>query len=186
MSVYAVPEDAATFRIAYKAVKPTNVSAVADSGCQACLMGLTTLYKLGLKKSDLSRIRSQSTSINGSSLNVLGVVVLRLAGLDPVTGRTIETAAQVRVAEGVKDLFISKGVMKALGIIKADFPSVAAAVSTTAGTGGGGKTADECPGGCKSRTPPPPLPDRLPFPADSGERGQDEGMAPGPVLLIDI
>ena len=44
LSVYTVPEDAATFGIAYKEVRPTNVSAMADSGCQACLMGLLTLY----------------------------------------------------------------------------------------------------------------------------------------------
>ena len=101
-----MPEDAAALRISYHEVKPTNVVAVADSGCQACLMGPQMLYKLGLKKSDLCRIRSQSTSINGSSLDVIGVVVLRLAGMDPGTGKIVETAAQVRVAEGVKDLFI--------------------------------------------------------------------------------
>ena len=82
ISVYTVREDAARFKIAYKEVLPTSITAVADSGCQACLMGLGQLYKLGLKKSDLARIRSSSTSINGSSLNVIGVVVLRLADLD--------------------------------------------------------------------------------------------------------
>ena len=104
--------------------------AVADTGCQACLMGLQQLYKMGLQKSDLGRIWSASTSINGSSLNVLGLVVLRLAGVDPTTGRIVETAAQVRVAEVVKDLSISKNVMIALEIIPADFPRI-----TAAGTG---------------------------------------------------
>ena len=165
LPAYTVPEDAVAFKIAHREVKPTNVLAVADSGCQACLMGLQTLYKLGLKKSDLCRIRSQSTSINGSSLDVIGVVVLRLAGVDPGTGKIVETAAQVRVAEGVKDMFISKGVMKALGIIKADFPSITAAASGVAETGRHGDVngAETCPGGCKPRTPPPPIPTRLPF-----------------------
>ena len=45
--------------------------AMADSGCQACLMGLAQLYKMGLQKSDLCRILSASTSINGMQLNVL-------------------------------------------------------------------------------------------------------------------
>ena len=129
LSAYTVPEDAAALKIAYKEVRPTNVSAVADSGCQACLMGPMLLHKLGLQRSDLCRIRSQSTSINGSNLDVIGAVVLRLAGVDPTTGRIVETAAQVRVAEGVKDLFLSKGVMRELGIIRGDFPSITAAAT---------------------------------------------------------
>ena len=54
---------------------------------------------------------------DGTDLNVIGAVILRLAGVDPRTGKIVETAAQVRVAEGVKDLFIGKDVMKALGIL---------------------------------------------------------------------
>ena len=163
ISVYTIREDAAKFKIAYKEVLPTSITAVADSGCQACLMGLVQLYKLGLRKSDLSRIRSASTSINGSNLDVIGVVVLRLAGKDPATGKTVETAAQVRVAEGVKDLFLSKTVMKALGIIPADFPRVMAA-GTDEKTSASDNGEETCPGGCKRRGPPPPLPDNLPFP----------------------
>ena len=164
ISVYTIREDAAKFKLAYKEVRPTSITAVADSGCQACLMGLGQLYKLGLKKSDLARIRSSSTSINGSRLNVIGVVVLRLAGKDPTTGRTVETAAQVRVADGVKDLFLSKTVMKELGIIPADFPRVTAAGSDEKPMDGN-TGVETCPGGCKKRGPPPPLPDELPFPA---------------------
>ena len=192
LSIYTVPEDAATFNIAYKEVKPTNVLAVADSGCQACLAGPTVLYKLGLKKSDLCRIRSQSTSINGTSLNVIGAFIVRMAGVDPKTGKIVETAAQVRVAEGVKDLFISKEVMKALGILEKDFPSITAAGTSEtrtpavgadvnagrrAATGDGeGPNQDcndvtgteTCQGGCRKREPPPPLPTRLPFEPTEG------------------
>merc|ERR1712020_309563 len=112
------------------------------------------LYKMGLQKSDLCRIRSASTSINGTNLNVLGVVVVRLAGVDPTSGKIVETAAQIRVAEGVKDLFLSKSVMIALGIIPPDFPRIRAA--GTEETGGGDET--RCPGGCKPRGPPPGRP----------------------------
>ena len=76
LSAYTVPDDARAFRIAYKDV----------------------LYKMGLQKADLCRIRSSSTSINGSSLNMIGIIILRLAGMDPLTGKRVETAAQVRVA----------------------------------------------------------------------------------------
>ena len=179
LSVYTVREDAETFKIAFRYVKPTNILAVADSGCQACLTGPNVLYKLGLKKSDLCRIKSQSISINGTNLNVIGAFILRMAGTDPVSGKTVETAAQVRVAEGVKDLFISKEVMRALGILDENFPSIVAAGSTESPSFSSecGNSVDlqrraggvdaliktTCPGGCRPRTPPPPLPDRLPF-----------------------
>merc|ERR1711994_430147 len=71
LSVYTVPEDAERFQIEHREVWPTNVMAMADSGCQACLMGPQQLYKMGLQKSDLCRIRIASTSINGTQLNVL-------------------------------------------------------------------------------------------------------------------
>ena len=160
LSAYTTAEDAKKFGITHREVRPTNVSGVADSGCQACIMGTTQLYKMGLQKSDLCRIKSSSTSINGTSLNVLGVVVLRLAGMDPASGKIVETAAQVRVAEGVKDLFLSKSVMIALGIIPPDFPRIKAA-GTEETDSNGGKT---CPGGCKPRGPPPGRPKSLPFP----------------------
>ena len=117
LSVYTAEEDARAFRIAHREVRPTSLLAVADSGCQACIMGLTQLYKLGLQKSDLCRIRCRSTSINGNNLDIIRVVVLRMAGVDPATGKIVETAAQVRVADGVKDLYISKGVMTDLGTV---------------------------------------------------------------------
>ena len=123
-------------------------------------MGLEQLYKLRLKKSDLCRIRATSTSINRAPIDILGVVVLRLAAIDKVSGKTVETAAQIRVATGARDLFISKRVMANLGIIRPDFPNAEAAGSCETGQS---TAAETCPGGCPVRGPPPPLPDRLPF-----------------------
>ena len=129
--------------------------AVADSGCQACLMGLAQLYKMGLQKSDLCRILS-------ASVERPCMIILRLAGVDPASGKIVETAAQVRVAEGVKDLFISKNVMKALGILPADFPRIMVA-STGETTTVDDYGEETCPGDCKLRGPPPPIPPELPF-----------------------
>ena len=54
-----------------------------------------------------------------------------MTGMDKLTGKVTETAAQVRVAPGVKNLYISKQVMRDLGIIDRDFPNVQAAGSST-------------------------------------------------------
>ena len=179
LSAYTTAEDARKFGITHREVRPTNMWGVADSGCQACIMGTPQLYKMGLQKSDLSRIRSASTSINGTSLNVLGVVVLRLAGMDPTSGKIVEMAAQVRVAEGVKDLLLSKSVMIAPGIIPPDFLRIKAASTEETNTA----SESTCPGGCKPRGPPPA--GQATVRPDRGERCQHEGLVAGPILWLD-
>ena len=60
--------------------------------------------------------------------------MLRLSGMDRVSGKIAEIAAQVRVAANVRDFYLSKQMMRDLGIIGKDFPSVqAASVSSPAG-----------------------------------------------------
>ena len=75
-------------------------------GC--ALMGLDTLDRLELKKQDLVRVRSEALSINGTSIQVLGSIFLKISGSDSATEQVVETAAQVRVSAGVKNLFLSK------------------------------------------------------------------------------
>ena len=54
--VRTAQEDYQAFGINFPAMKPARVRAVADSGCQAPLMGTDMLYRLGLKKKDLVRV----------------------------------------------------------------------------------------------------------------------------------
>ena len=147
-------EDYKAFGLKRPEMTPTTVKAVADTGCQASLMGMDCLYKMGLRKKDLVRVRSNASSINGTAIDVIGVVILRLSGRDKVSGRTMETAAQVRVAPGVRNLYISKQVMRDLGIIGSDFPNIQSAGSTSSPTP---------PCNCPRRSQPPPLPSTLPF-----------------------
>ncbi len=65
------------------------VSVVADSGCQSPIMGLSSLYRLGLNKGDLARIRATATSISGQKIEIIGIVVLRFSGRDKVSGKTV-------------------------------------------------------------------------------------------------
>ena len=136
-------------------MRPATIQAVADTGCQASLMGVDCLHRLGLQKKDLVKVRANASSINGAAIDVLGVVILRLTGVDKLTGKVTETAAQVRVAPGVKNLYISKQVMRDLGIIDRDFPNVQAAGSSTS------SAAETC--SCARRGKAPPLPANLPF-----------------------
>ena len=155
LTAYTVKEDYDRFGTKYAQVKPTEVTAIADSGCQSPIMGLKMLYRLGLKKRDLVRIKATATSISGTSIDIIGVVMLRLSGTDKHSGKMAETAAQVRVASNVEDFYLSKQMMRDLGIIGKDFPNVqVASVSTSSGKA-------SC--GCPERSPAPPLPEKLPF-----------------------
>ena len=93
-------EDYDRIKIKFPKISPKRVKGVADSGCQAPLMGTEMLYRLGLGKKDLVQVACRASSINGVSITVLGVILLRIIGEDKTTGKTVEAAAQVRVAEG--------------------------------------------------------------------------------------
>ena len=68
LTAYTVKEDYDRFGAEYVRVKPTEVTAIADSRCQSPIMGLKMLYRLGLKKRDLVRINTTATSISGTSI----------------------------------------------------------------------------------------------------------------------
>ena len=155
LTAFTTEADYRRFGIRHAHVKPTAVKAVADSGCQSPIMGLGLLYKLGLKKKDLVRINATATSISGTRIDIIGVVVLRVSGLDRKTGKMAESAAQVRVASNVRDFYISKQMMRDLGIIEKDFPSIHAASVSSA--------EEKMPCNCPRRAEPPALPETLPF-----------------------
>ena len=117
LTVFTTEEDHRKFGIRHAHVRPTEMFTVADSGCQSPIMGLEHLYRLGLKKKDLVRVRATATSISGNQIEIVGIVVLRLSGMDRKTGKIAETAAQVRVAKDVRDFYILKQMMRDLGII---------------------------------------------------------------------
>ena len=65
-----------------------------------------------------------ATSISGKQIEIIGIVVLRLSGMDKKSSKIAETVAQVRVTKFVQDFYISKQMMRDLGIIGKNFPSV--------------------------------------------------------------
>ena len=166
LTAFTREEDLRKFGIRHRQVRPTVVSVVADSGCQSPIMGLNTLYRLGLNKSDLTRIRATATSISGQKIEIIGIVVLRFSGRDKVSGATVETAGQVRVAADVRDIYISKSMMMDLGILSKDFPSISTGNDREAAALAACKpppAGDRAPCGCLRRTEPPPVPKTLPF-----------------------
>ena len=80
--------------------------ALADTGAQMCVAGLSPLHTLGATKTELIKLQ------NGVS-----------TGWTP-GGDTIATQQLVYISEGINTLFLSKTACRNLRIINADFPTV--------------------------------------------------------------
>ena len=159
-----------------------EVSAVADSGAQTCLMGLPVLRRLGLRRSHLTRVTKRILAANSEEISVLGVVFLQLSG--PASpSQTLTTSAMVYVTDSTDRFYLSRAALTDLGVLEADFPKIGAA-------GGGEHAAASCESGtspdaqaeprptttttagcgCPRRSPPPGRPSQLPFAPDTHNR----------------
>ena len=153
-------------------IRPSHTEAVTDTGAQSNLLGLKIFHQLGFKKHDLVGVKNRLRAINQEEINILGAVFLRISGKDPVTGDNVETAVMAYVSDSTSRFYISKQAMEQLGIIGHDFPRIGLA---TIGSVRDTLAKDErghAPCGCPSHEKPPPLPDKLPFPATEENVGK--------------
>ena len=97
--------------------------AMADTGCQACCMGITQLHSLGLSRDDLLSPELQLNAANSSDMKILGSVFLKITGITP-KGRRVSTDQEVYVGEGSDQLLLSRQACRALEIIEENFPTV--------------------------------------------------------------
>ena len=55
---------------------------LADTGCQACCMGVTQMHALGLTRNDLLAPILKLRAANTSGIKILGVVFIIITGWD--------------------------------------------------------------------------------------------------------
>ena len=55
---------------------------LADTGCQACVMGPEELRKLGLSEKDLLPVDMKLHGANGSNIQILGAIFIIISGRD--------------------------------------------------------------------------------------------------------
>ena len=60
--------------------KPTTLLAMADTGCQSCLVGMKAVSRLGLRAEDLIPVSMKMHAANNNSIKILGAVILRFSG----------------------------------------------------------------------------------------------------------
>ena len=58
------------------------VDAMADTGCQSCLVGLKIMQKFGLSSDSFIPVNMRMHSADDHNIPVLGAAVLRLSGVD--------------------------------------------------------------------------------------------------------
>ena len=161
--------------------KTVTIPAMADTGCQSCLIGFRSVQKLGLSKSDLLPVSMEMRAANGNPIKVLGAVILKVKGSTNSTD-TLETRQLVYVTNETNQFFISKAACIDLGIIPSNFPAIANKYHEVASTDVLKSTTDfvnhparsstpvtvDCD--CPRREPPPAPPNHLPYPATDENR----------------
>ena len=150
-----------------------RLTAVADTGCQSCLIGSNLTRRLGIHDSQLIPVSMRMRAVNDNHISILGAVILRLSGKS-TNGQTHETREITYVSDKADKLFISREACIKLGLISEAFPTVgetsaipAAALTASASVSESAlTTACDCP----RRQLPPPKPTQLPFPPTDANR----------------
>ena len=87
--------------------RTADMSALADTGCQAVCMGPGQLTRTGLSVKDLMEVDLRLSGANGSSIRILGGLFITITGAGR-DGKKWSTKQLCYVAEGVTRLMLSK------------------------------------------------------------------------------
>ena len=103
--------------------RESNMSVLADTGCQACCMGPSQIHALGLSQVDLIEPVLNLKAANSTGITILGATYLYIYGRDK-TGRKWDTHQLVYVTEDLNQVLLSKEACQQLGMISPEFPAV--------------------------------------------------------------
>ena len=142
--------------------RPLSLSAMADTGCQSCLIGIRAINRLGLACENLIPVSMKMHAANNKDIRILGAAILRFSGRDKEQNR-LETRQVVYVTDSSDKMFLSREACVALGMLSKTFPTIGE--THHAHTVGITTTCD-----CPKRQLPPTPPTKLPFPATESNR----------------
>ncbi len=74
-----------------KSTRKVTLPAMADTGCQSCLIGLEVAQQMGLTTDDLIPVSMTMRAANRTGIRILGAVVVRITG-DCDDGRSLKSA----------------------------------------------------------------------------------------------
>ena len=178
VSIHPQDHEALGYKPVTATPKSIQLSAMADTGCQSCLVSLSIVRRLGLSEADLIPVTTRMRAANNSGISILGAVILRLTGTT-TPGQHLETRQIAYVTNESDRLFISRETCQDLGIISERFPTIGETHSPQhnhTATTSVGSADDTIPQpklqacDCPRRQAPPPKPTALPFPATETNR----------------
>ena len=100
-----------------------EISALADTGCQAVVMDPNQLPRLGLSQNDLMDVEMRLTAANGGGMKILGALFVKIIG-ESTFGKVYQTIQLCYVAQGAGKMLLSREACQKLGIISHKFPTV--------------------------------------------------------------
>ena len=83
--------------------KPTTsvTSAIADTGCQSCLAGISAIHRLGMTHKDLIPVALQMHAANNAKIAILRAAIIQFSGQSN-SGKTLFTCQLVYITDSTK------------------------------------------------------------------------------------
>lgn len=141
-----------------KRTHAVSLQAMADTGCQSCLIGIKVAQQMGLSTEDLIPVSMTMKAANNKGIRILGAVVVRFAG-NSDDARRLETRQIAYVTDTSDRIFISRAACVNLGLISDKFPTIEEENLAT---------SEPCD--CPRRAQPPTMPTTLPMPGTEANR----------------
>ena len=152
-------------------------SALADTGCQSSLTGISMIKQMGLTDRDLIPVDMTMRSADNKTIPILGAIPLTITARSK--HNQFMTKQLTYVTDKTDKFFLSREACTDLGIIPSSFPVAGNSNTTNISHGPQNKVDDKVCSSCtfeqnnQCQCPPrekPPPPPKLPFPASDENR----------------
>ena len=110
-----------------KPTTPVTFSAIADTGCQSCLAGISAIHRLGMTRKDLIPVTLQMHAANSAKIAILGAAILQFSGQSN-SSKTLVTRQLVYITDSTDKVFLSREACTDLGLISRQFRSIGKAL----------------------------------------------------------
>ena len=128
--VGAFEEDYRALGFAFrKQVSVAELPAMADTGCQSCLMGIQVAERMGLNADDLIPVTMTMRAANEGGIPIIGAMVVRFSGTDS-RAMTRETRQIAYITNTSYRIFLSRAACIDLGMISDTFPTIGEVIAS--------------------------------------------------------
>ena len=151
-----------------------RATACADTGAMTCSGGIEILKLLRCPEHLLLKTSHRIIGVTGTLLEVIGSLLLRIESKGRITRQV------VYISRNTRGLYLSERALKDLGAVPEHFPSpsnesdrsriASQSAGRSPGRANGTAAAHTAPCGCPKRSTVPPIPERIPYPADEDNR----------------